>query len=131
MPGGRLGSATCDMLFPAAFFAQCPRPGVGTSARAHAFFKATSEIPNRGARIFSGSDQTSSCSSFRESRLAIVISKIWVGLHLNAEGFSPAYLSFDLSAPARNLCFGYGFRPLRHRHLNRNETDAEATLVYV
>ena len=43
--------------------------------------RATPEIPNRGARIFNGSDQTSSYRSLRESRLAVVISKIWIELH--------------------------------------------------
>ena len=45
---------------------------VRTPARAHAFSSATSEIPNRAARVFIGSDQTRSYSVFRKIRSAIV-----------------------------------------------------------
>jgi hypothetical protein len=55
-----LGSAICDVLFPAPFFAQVPAAGVGISARAQVFRNPTSQIPKRGAKIFIGSAQTSS-----------------------------------------------------------------------
>ena len=87
---------------------------MGISARAHAFFRATSEIPNRGARIFIGSDHTSSWSCFRESRLAIVISKIWVGLHLTAEGFLG---SVSLVWFAGTGCAPLRFTPEAYVHL--------------
>src|SRR5258708_1148825 len=131
MPGGRSGSPTCDMLFPAVFFAQCPRPGVGTSARAHAFFRATSEIPNRGARIFNGSDQTSSYSSLRENPLPIVISKHLPWTSPQRRGVSRQRVSPMICRHRQGTSVsGVVSASSTPTSRNHNEIDPQATMVY-